>query len=183
MSGIRVRMGDLVLHARQEHTNLHLEVQPARTVLLEARRRARRAPRWLLARVMRVILVRMVLPARNVVLDRTRHRQDLQGARLVRQTQILQCNPLHRPVVPATRGTRARMAACARPVCRASTMRYPDRLCARTAGRGRTLWHPGPPQSQRAARVRQTPTRLREAALWRAAPATPALQGRTEARV
>ena len=176
-------MGDLVLHARQEHTNLKVEVQPARTARVGAGRRARRAPRWLLALVMRVTLARMVLLARNVVLDRTRHRQDLQGARLVRQTQILQRDPLYRPVVPATRGTRARMAAPAQRARRASTMRYPDRLCARTAGRGRTLWHPGPPQSQRAARVRQTPTRLREAALWRAAPATPALQGLTEARV
>ena len=95
MSGIRVRMGGLVLHARQEHTNLQLEVQPARTVRLGARRRARRAPRWLLALVMRVTLVRMVLPARNVVLERTRHRQDLHRARLVQQTQILQRDPLY----------------------------------------------------------------------------------------
>ena len=89
MSDILAMMGPLVLHARRERTNLQLEVQPARTARVGARRRARRAPRWLLALVMRVTLVQMVLPARNVVLDRTRHRQDLQGARLVRQTRTL----------------------------------------------------------------------------------------------
>lgn len=88
-------MGALAHKRRLGHTQLYLEVQRTRTVLLGARRRYWAAPRSLRARAMLVMRVRMVVLAPNVLLEHTRARLEQQAARLVGQTPMVQRDPLH----------------------------------------------------------------------------------------
>ena len=73
------------------------------------------------------------------------------------------------------------MESRAQSACQESTRRRQDQLFAQIAEQGRILQQEGPQQVRHASPVHQTPTRLLRVQLWRAAPATRAIGGLTEA--
>ena len=73
------------------------------------------------------------------------------------------------------------METRAQSACQESTRSRQDQLFAQIAEQGRILQQEGPQQIRHASPAHQTPTRLLKVQLWRAAPATRAIGGLTEA--